>query len=41
MIVIYGECILDNVHLQSDELTYAELLEEDSKYLITCDNTLV
>jgi len=38
-IKIYGEGILDNVHCQSDELTYSELLEEDTRNIITCNIT--
>ena len=34
MIIFYGKCIIDNVHCQEDELSYEELIEEDSRYLI-------
>lgn len=39
MLIIYGKTIIDNVHCQSEELTYEELLEEDTRDLITLTET--
>lgn len=41
MIIIFGKCILDNIHCQDEELTYAQLLEEDSRELLTCTETAI
>ena len=39
MITFFGKSVIDNVHYQEDELDYAELLEEDTRYLVTCTET--
>lgn len=41
MVIIYGKCILDNIHCQEDELTYEELLLEDARDLVTCTETAI
>jgi hypothetical protein len=39
MIIIFGKCVLDNVHCQDEQLTYSELIAEDSRDLLTCTET--